>query len=249
MGFGILFIGYFLALPTFAAFYFTLAPAAALLAWACFKLARVNRPFGSAFWTACVLVPFAITASVLRLIPATEWLAPYFESACLIIWLVWHFLVLTGIEWVATETQLPKLRAAAFRNKLFACIYLLPAIGLTFIEVVAKMIPEAGRPILGGFNIAIVVIGLVVMALNLICFYTAYMRICMPADVDMPQKPSRFAFVNRRREAAAKKEAENAAALAELRAKRDERIAKRKAEKTAAATNDQTQKQHKKRKK
>ncbi len=224
MGFGILFFGYFLALPTFASFFITLVPASLLLAIGCRKLARVNIPFLRAFYVACSLLPLALVSSVLRLIDATEWLAPYFESVTLIVWLVWHLFALTGIEWVSHETGLSKLRAKAFRNKIFICIYLLPTIAMTFTEIIRNSIPEGGRPIYTGLYIALFIVGFVVMVLNLLLIYSAYARICMPEDLEMPQKPSRFAFVNRRREAADRREAENAAALEEAKARRRARL-------------------------
>ena len=36
--------------------------------------------------------------------------------------------------------------------------------------------------------------------LNLYMIFTCYMKICDSNDVDMKQKPSRFAFVNKKRE-------------------------------------------------
>ncbi len=228
MGFGILFFGYFLALPTFANFFYTLIPASVLLAIACRKLARVNIPFLRAFYIACALVPLSLASSLLRPFLATEWIAPYFEAVTLIVWLVWHLFALTGIEWVAQETGLNKLRVKAFRNKIFAAIYLLPAVALTLTEVLQESFPVGIRSLNTGLCIAVYVVGLVVLILNLLLIYSAYARICMPEDAEMPQKPSRFAFVNERRAAAEKREAENAAALEELKARRRARIEEKK---------------------
>ncbi len=225
MGFGLLFIGYFLALPTASAFFYTLIPACVFFAVACRKLSRVNVPFIRAFYVSCALIPAALTACILRLIPAVVWIVPYFEAALLVGWIIWHLFVLTGIEWVAQETGLSKLRFKAFRNKVFTCIYLIPAVGLTLLDVVSPILPKDGQTpyIIAGLNIAVMVFGLVVLLLNLLVIYTAYARICMPEDKDMPQKPSRFEFINRRRAEQDKREAENAALLEEMKERRRQR--------------------------
>ncbi len=241
MGFGILFFAYFLALPTFANIFLSLPVASGLMVWACVKLSRVNRPFIRAFYAACALIPLSTTASILRLVTATEFIAPYFETACLIIWMILHVFLLTGIEWVAAETNLTKLRGKAFRNKIFSLIYLLPAICLTAMDGVP--IPAGGAAFLRGFGIAIVVVGLVVMVLNLFAIYSAYMHICMPEDVTMPQKPSRFAFVNRRREEEERRERENSEALEAAKARRQ---AQKEAKRNANSGNRQKQRKKKK---
>ncbi len=243
MGFGLLFLGYFLTLPMTIYMFYTLPFGAALIIWACFKLSRVNRPFIRSFYTACAVVPFAIAACVLRLVPATVWLAPYFEAVTLVIWMLLHVFLLTGVEWVAQETNLPKLRTKAFRNKIFSLIFLLPATGLTIIEVFT--ITGMAKSFVHGFSIAIIFVGLVVMLLNLLTFYSAYMHICMPEDLSMPQKPSRFEFVNRRRAEEDKREAENSAALDAARARKQaEREARRNQKK--ATVSDQQNKNQKK---
>ncbi len=222
MGFGILFFGYFLCLPAFANLFYTMPFGGILLAVACFKLARVNRPFGNAFYVSLALIPVSLTSCILRLIPATGSVAVIFEVITLLVWLVWHILVMTGLEWVSEETGLQKLRVKAFRNKLFTSVYLLFVILLTGLENV-PLATSIGR-FLSIFAVALIVVGLVIMILNLLGFYSAYVRICMPEDVDMPRKPSRFDFVNRRREEEDRREAENAAALETARARKREEL-------------------------
>ena len=60
---------------------------------------------------------------------------------------------------------------------------------------------------------AITLIGVfAVVCINLVTIYSAYMRICMPDDVDNDavDKPSRFGFVNKYREHTAEKQREYA---------------------------------------
>lgn len=59
--------------------------------------------------------------------------------------------------------------------------------------------------------------------LTLVFLFFCYMRICAPEDVEMQQKPSRFAFINRLREKQAEREAETARERAEYRRKAQER--------------------------
>jgi hypothetical protein len=51
-----------------------------------------------------------------------------------------------------------------------------------------------------------------VVVINLVTIYRAYMKICMPEDVDndVPDKPSRFEFVNKHREHTLQKQREYA---------------------------------------
>ena len=49
---------------------------------------------------------------------------------------------------------------------------------------------------------------LVLIVMNLTVIYSCYMRICMPGDEHMKDKPSRFAFVNEYRARQAEREAE-----------------------------------------
>ncbi len=222
MGFGILFLGYFLALPAISGFYYTMVPAAILFAIACRKLARVNSPFWCGFCFTPPLFLAATAASVLRTIPATVWLAPYFETLTLLLWFLWHIFVLKGIAWVAEETGLKKLRFKAVRNTVFTYLIFIPAILLTFMGVFARILPSV--PFITGMYIAIIVVGFILLLLNLLLIYSAYARICMPEDRDMPQKPSRFEFINRRRAEQDRREAENAAALEEAKLRRRQRL-------------------------
>ena len=53
--------------------------------------------------------------------------------------------------------------------------------------------------------------------------YSCYAKLCAPEDIEMPQRPSRFAFINKMREKQAEKQAEVEKARQELiqKAKRD----------------------------
>jgi hypothetical protein len=228
MGFGVLFLGYLLFFPAFLTFFYTVPLAALMTACACYRLARVNRPFGLAFYASCALIPVSGAAIVLRLVDMTEAYAHYAEAACLALLLVWNLLILTGIDWVARETGLTKMSVKALRNKIFTCIYYVPAVLLTLSDGLAAS--ETVQVVLSSLSIAMLLVGFVVLCLNAILIYSAYMHICMPEDLHMPRKPSRFAFVNRYREKIDQREAEEQAALL-ANAKAKQTSAKRKKKK------------------
>ena len=187
MGFGWLLIGEMLLFPITVGFFYTVPVAAVFLCLAGYRLARVNRPFGVSFYLALLAGVLAVPAIVLRVVPATDGLAHYAEGATLLCIFAWHLAALTGMAWVTKETG---LALAAF----------LPvADGLPVSE-------EAGR-FLTGANYAVIALGLVVLALNAYLMFRAYANICMPEDVEMPRRASRFRFINEAREKADAREA------------------------------------------
>ena len=224
MGFGLLFIGYLLLVPISLGFFYTVPVSAVFLAVAGWKLARVNRPFGKSFFCAILLGVAGGVATLFRL-PALKDRASYPEAIALAVILVWHILVLTGLEWVSTETGLTALRQRALRNKIYACLYYIPAILLTALDGV--LLPDFAVEILRGASLAVIALGLVVFFLNGLLIWRAYANICMPEDLDMPRKPSRFSFVN---EARARADEKEAAAREASRKKQEEYRRRRKKE-------------------
>lgn len=219
MGFGLLFVGYLFLLPVVFHYFYTVPVAAVLAFFACRRLSRVNTPFGYATWLSVLLFAASCAEIVVRhALPAGLGIA---DAVCVCLLLGWNLLIFTGVEWVAQETGLTALRARAFREKLFSCIWLLPMPVLELVDT--ARLSEAGARIVSALSAALLAVGFVVVLLNLVTLYSAYARICMPEDADMPQKPSRFAFVNRIR-AAQEKRAR--AAEAWNARKREERDAK-----------------------
>ena len=206
MGFGLLFVGYLLLLPVTLSFFYTLPVAAVLLAWGCFRLRRVNLPFGWATYPAVGVGVLGLLTSIAAHVTLLSPAYPYLAAVTYLCLLLWHLLALTGLAWVAEETGLKKLRVAAVRNRMFSCIYLIPATLLAAVEQIP--VSEAAVTWLVSFRDAFLLVGIAVGVLVLISLFSAYMRICMPEDLTMPRKPSRFAFVNRRREEQERREQE-----------------------------------------
>lgn len=236
MGFGLLLIGYLLMVPVALGFYYTLPVSCVLFCIAGWRLARVNRPFGKSFFAALILGAAGVAAIVLRLVPATKWLAPYAEATCLLLALLWHCFLLTGMVWVTEETGLKKLRIAAFRNRIYTPVYYALAAVLTVFD--ASDFPEEVSEFLRSISLAVTAVGLVIFFLNGFLIWRAYAGICMPEDIDMPRKPSRFAFVNdARARADAREEAAREASRKKQKEYRERRLAELEAKKAAKKGN------------
>lgn len=214
MGFGLLFVGYLFLLPAALSYFYTLPVSAIFLAWGCYRLRRVNLPFGWATYPAAFIGITGAFASLAAHLPALSGAQPYLEAACYLEMLIWHLAALTGLAWVAEETGLKKLRQQTVRNRIFACLYFFPAACLAAVQNIP--VSEKALAWLISFRDAFLLVGVVVLVLILSSLFTAYMRICMPEDLTMPVKPSRFDFVNRRREEVRRRE-EEARAIAQKR--------------------------------
>lgn len=195
MGFGILFVGYFLLL-NFAYAYFTDALAAAVMLYALYKLAYLNDGFKNAFRTSVGFLVFGLCElgmSFAELLLPTVDLAILFGARAILRHLLIFALsvfILDGVKKVAKEVDLPYLAKRCVRNvwlTLAACVLsvILEATSLTsFVEA---------RVIVGLYLISIV-FTIAVTSLNLVQIYGAHMRIYLPEND--AEKESKFGFVN-----------------------------------------------------
>jgi protein-S-isoprenylcysteine O-methyltransferase Ste14 len=125
--------------------------------------------------------------------------------------------MLYAIRAIAKETEVRTISDHAIRNFVFLCMYCVAyAVGLFLPEEALR-----ARSVTSGI---VWILYLAVILLNLLLIFSAYRWICDEDDVEMEQKPSRFAFVNRFRE---KNEEKNRKASAEYEAYRLEKKAKR----------------------
>ena len=98
-----------------------------------------------------------------------------------------------AIKQIAQETEIKKIEISATRNFVFYCIlFLVQAISFMPFEWV-----KIYKPV---FVSALLIIELLCWLLNLYMLFSCYARICDSSDVEMKQKPSRFEFVNKKRE-------------------------------------------------
>lgn len=206
MGFGLLFIGYFVSmLMVINPAGFLIRPVGyMIMTWALYKLKDYHRPFWYALIGALVMLGLSLVLAVEglstflfdRLLIESRWIS---EGAKTVIGyvemvgsLLFHGVLLWGIRGIAKETEVDKISFAAIRNfSFFALYYLLYAIALLPFDFTKEYAALMSVPAL--------LLYFACLILNLILFFSCYAKICDVADEDMAVKPSRFAFVNRMR--------------------------------------------------
>ena len=213
MGFGTLFLGYFLLLNIYY-YGFTDLIAALVMAIALQKLSSVNAPFKKAFFASLVFGFVGAVEMALGFIDMffpvlnASAIIPYIDIPRYIIAAILTLLIFSGIEEVSREVGLSVLAARARISMIFSlAVYFLSSIlsvPLTSDFIPVKVFATAG--------VIIQFTTLFVVGLNLYVIYKAYAKICMPEDneLDMEEAPSRFEFVNRHREHTKQKQREYA---------------------------------------
>ena len=100
-----------------------------------------------------------------------------------------HVFLLLAIRYIAKDTESDKIQSAAVRNLFFVCMY--------YFMVLLAYIPT---PIQEAYNkylaLPLFMLNIAWLVLNVILLFSCYAKICDEGDVEMEQKPSRFAFVN-----------------------------------------------------
>ena len=99
---------------------------------------------------------------------------------------------------ISRETGAVKTSYTPMRNFLFYCIFCV-------IQFIVWLASYSQMPGLVDFvtstalPIWMVIINLICILLNCVMLFSCYARICDESDVDMPQKPSKFEFINKMR--------------------------------------------------
>ncbi len=131
--------------------------------------------------------PF-ISAGAAALISALKLVADYAFAA----------LICFPLRSIAKETGAKKVPDIAMRNFIFVVfafgVNILYSVCLAGSEDMKKFASTVMLPVWA------VILALLSYALMLIMIFSCYRQICDENDVEMPQKPSRFEFVNKRRE-------------------------------------------------
>lgn len=229
MGFGWLFIGYFVAtlmsVNTFGSVFRIVGYAITFAAAG--KLSKYNRSFvcfeiAAALMTAvsAVLAVFDVTSLLYQemLIPSDPFssfvtVAGYIE---MVLALVFNIAMLYAIRSIALETGVGKIAVSAMRNLVFIVVY-------HVLYFVGALPVEFPNDFLSVLTVTVFLLYFVWIILNLILIYTCYAKICDENDVDMQRKPSRFAFVNKMRAASDEREQRAAERQAEYRRQKQER--------------------------
>jgi hypothetical protein len=229
MGFGTVFVGYFLLL-NIGYYGFTDIIAALIMMLGLYKLSGINRPFYLGFIASGVFSVFALWELVFR---AAEMLGFNLLSSSLaffipvvryVILSALTALILLGIVEVAREVELMKTAARAR-----ASIYLTFALYLTCLLLetpIAKLFPTA----LIAIFVFISVFGTAALIIfNLTIIFSCYKEICMPDEkIDSEPRESKFKFVNDFRRHQAEKQMEYAKYRLEKKKKQSEKRNKKK---------------------
>ncbi len=224
MGFGWLFCGYFIS--TFMTFHgagnFVRLLGYGMIFMAARKLRRYHESF--AFTQIGAILLFCV-AGMLAFSDVTDYLyqnlildakivsngireaVGYVEQ---ITSLLFQSAMLFSIRAIAKETEVKKVSDGAVRNFVFLCMY-------TVAYALNLLIPIKDQKGMVAMAGCVWILYFACILLNHWLIFSAYAQICDEDDVDMAQKPSRFAFVNRFRE---KNEEKNQKARAEYEAYR-----------------------------
>ena len=196
MGFGILFIGFFLLLniPYHS---YTDAISAVVTLYALYKLSGINLNFRRASTAAAAfsvfgLIEFLYSAVIVFFpslnIPLVFTLLSIVRYAVICTLSVLTFL---GMRDVSNEVG---LRVIAIKcERVIYMTY--PIYALSVISEILSFFPLPFT-VMQYVAVTILVCNMALIVISLTVIYSCYMRICMPEDEDMPEKESKFKFVN-----------------------------------------------------
>ncbi len=234
MGFGLLFIGYFVAtfmtLNTFGVYVRVLGYALILVS--ALRLRQYHRAFN---WMGLGTLLMLVFSTILACSEISElfyqmlWVdQPLFPSASEVIFgyieqvvfLIFQVLMLYSIRGIAKETEDSKIANRAVRNLVFICLY--------YTVYLLRLLPVASVQACAAELTWIAwVVYLACQVLNVLLIGSCYMRICDESDLEMERKPSRFAFVNRFRAENERRKEKARREYAEYRKEKLERKGKR----------------------
>jgi hypothetical protein len=208
MGFGLLLIGYFTATlmsyNIFGAFFKLVGFSIAYCGIK--KLRAYNECFGILLYSSVSMVAISFCCSLgnlsdflfdnmltaERIIPTM--LSDVFTYVKYVLECIFTILLCISVCSIAKETGAPKLVYISVRNLVIYAVY--------FVLQVLSWIPsEAVRNFLSVTALPawVLILNLLILVLNTLMLFSCYTKICDESDTEMPQKPSRFEFVNRMR--------------------------------------------------
>lgn len=201
MGFGILFIGYFLLL-NLTYYGYTDLISALVIFMAFYKLQPVNKYFRFGLIPAGLFGAVALVELVEALMSSfsvdLSFLIDYTAASRYFLIGFISVYMLMGIESIAREVDATTTRTRA--RVALPLSYILFAAATVFeFPYVGDLIPPKALTYVAT---SLLFLMFILMIMNLITIYSAYMHICMPEDVDndVQDKPSKFGFVNKFRD-------------------------------------------------
>ena len=195
MGFGTLFIGYFLIL-NIAYYAYTDLIASLIMLFATYKLGSIGRDFKKGFYS---LLPFAFISAFELFLELSSVFSPKPDDEVLLgvigilrfaLIATVSFFILTGIKKLAVEVELPLLRDKARSTRVSVLIAYSFALILE-IPMLNKLITTKA---LAALALISLVFTFVVTISALSAIYSAYMRICMPEDLLREEKLAKLEF-------------------------------------------------------
>jgi len=213
MGFGLLFVGYFTATImslNVCGGVFSLI-GYILMLFGSKKLMQYNKTFLFLLISSSVMSLFSLVVSIydvssllykyllISFVPISSYVYDVLLNVRLILDLIFTAVLCFCIKNIAKETGVEKIHYASVRNFVFYCIFFLLQ-GLVWLasKISSPGFQEFVMSML--LPVWVVIIKLVCLLFICVMLFSCYSKICDINDLDMPQKPSRFAFVNKRRE-------------------------------------------------
>ena len=199
MGFGTLFIGYFLLL-NLTYYAFTDLIAALIMAMALNKLSAVEKNFKPALYFSIVFAIIGLAELIEKIytmflgVSSNPLFISYVNLPKQIIIAFTTVFILRAISSLANEVELNTLaRRTGISVPITLSIYTVLAIlDLPMLDLLIDIKILSVITVLAIFAVFVLVI------INLTLIFSAYMNICMPEDDgDFEEKPSKFAFVNK----------------------------------------------------
>lgn len=213
MGFGTLFIGYFLML-NITYFTFTDIVSALVMMLGLYKLSSVSPGFKRPMYAAGGFAVFALAELVFGII--TLFSPAALSAATAYIGMVRSFMlaIFTVLLLMSCQEICEKLEVRSIPVRCRTLRALAIVIYGANILLQTPMLTSFLPVLVSAFLYLAVIIGTIILIImNLTVIYGCYMNICMPEDlVPKPEKPSRFAFINEYRRRQEEKRAEEAEA-------------------------------------
>ena len=218
MGFGLLVVGYFTAtimsLNTLGGVFSAVGFLMMLIAAK--KLMEYDRNFLLLLVSSVIMLTLSAIVALgdvsaflykLMLIQSpliSETIAGAFVNIKLVCELFFTAILCYCVRSIAKQTGAENIAYAAVRNLVFYCISFALQI---IVWLAANMQWEGLVSFVNGTALPIwmLIVTLFCLLINCVMLLSCYSKICDANDIDMPQKPSRFAFINRRREEQEKK--------------------------------------------
>ncbi len=213
MGFGLLFLGYFMThlMSVFSLGCLVRFAGYSLMIYAFTKLHKYNVSFRFPFYASFAML--GVTAAdcyekvgkllydslIIDSFSLPEGFSETVASADDVLSFVFHACLLFAIFEIAKETEVEKIKVASVRNFVFIGIY---AVLIMISKLPFAFVDDYKRY----FSMPIILLYFVLIILNLVLIFTCYANICDESDIDMPLKKSRFEFVNKFREETARRE-------------------------------------------